>query len=75
VDGHNERCQNNIAKKNVSAVKTGSDLIRAVIRASVIVPQSAAKRRGKPQRKGAGWQKIQIIGVVQKTWKKPSSGV
>ena len=73
--GHNERCQNNIAKKNVSAAKNGFDLIRVAIRASAIAPKSAAKRSGKPSRKGVGWQKIQDIGAAQKTWKKLSSGV
>jgi hypothetical protein len=74
VEGQNWRCQKNIARRNVPVATLGFSLIRAVIRASAIVQKSAAKRREKPLRKGAGWPKTQVIGVVPKTWKKPNSG-
>jgi hypothetical protein len=70
----NAGCNPRIAEKNVSVANNGSNLIRAVIRARVIVPKSAAKRRGKPPRKGAGWLRIQVIGAVLSASKKPNSG-
>ncbi len=72
----NAGCNPSIATKNVSAANNGFNLIHAVIRASVTVPRSAVKRRGKPPVKGAGWpdQKIEIIGAGPTASKKPSSG-
>gem|GEM_PF-1438051 len=61
----NAGCNPNIAAKNVSAAKNGSNLIRAVTHANITVPQFCAKSGGKPPHKGAGWPNIRIIGAGQ----------
>ena len=72
----NAGCNPSIAAKNVSAANNGSNLIRAVTHANIIVPRFFAKSGGKPPVKGAGWpeKKIGIIGAGLTASKKLSSG-